>query len=134
MDEVRDFVECNVHWLNQIQVWHWQTKSYSEHESFGEYYTSFNKLNDRLVETWHGKSDDNKRIIFTSELYPNWKNYADNILCKKDVQDHLEKVIIFTKWLKTSDTQKNICNIDIESILEDMVEANNQLIFHLSLK
>ena len=67
MQNIIKFIQANMNFLNDIQAYHWQTKSYSEHESFGEYYTSFNKLNDRLVETWHGKSDDNKRIIFTSK-------------------------------------------------------------------
>ena len=131
MDQIRDFVENNVHWLNQIQVWHWQTKSYAEHEALGEYYNKFNALNDKLVETWQGKSDDEQRIIFTSEMYPNWRNYAGGVHIKKDVQNHLELIIIFDKWIKSI---KDVSHIDIESIIEDMVAENNQLIYHLSLK
>ena len=31
-----NFIQANMNFLNDIQAYHWQTKSYSEHESLGE--------------------------------------------------------------------------------------------------
>ena len=45
MNNVRDFIQLNMNFLNDIQSYHWQTESYSEHESTGEYYEKFSKLN-----------------------------------------------------------------------------------------
>ena len=53
--------------LNNIQLSHWQTKSYSEHEGLGEYYTKLNNLNDRLVETYQGNA--NTRIHIETQVF-----------------------------------------------------------------
>ena len=106
MNNVTDFIQLNMNFLNDIQSYHWQTESYSEHETTGEYYEKFNKLNDEFVETWQGKSGT--RIKFSAELRPGIMNYADNSQVKGQM--------------------------DLESILEDMLMVTNQLLFHLTLK
>ena len=77
-----DFIQKNMNFLNDIQAYHWQTKSYSEHEALGEYYTKFNDLNDRLVETYQGKTG--QRINFSAELRPGIMNYADKEIVKSE--------------------------------------------------
>ena len=76
MNNVIDFIQLNMNFLNDIQSYHWQTESYSEHENTGEYYEKLNKLNDEFVETWQGKTGT--RIKFSAELRPGIMNYADN--------------------------------------------------------
>ena len=78
-----DFIQKNINFLNDVQSYHWQTKSYAEHEALGEYYNKFNELNDRLVETYQGKT--NERIKFSDELRPNIMNYADKEIVKSEV-------------------------------------------------
>ncbi len=112
--------------MNNIQSYHWQTESYSEHESTGEYYEKFNKLNDEFVETWQGKTGS--RINFSAELRPGIMNYADNPQVRGDVQKQADRIIEITK---NSQVQGQM---DLESILEDMLVTTNQLLFHLSLK
>ena len=73
-----DFIQKNMNFLNDIQAYHWQTKSYAEHEALGEFYTKFNELNDRFVETYQGKT--HQRISFSAELRPGIRNYADKFL------------------------------------------------------
>ena len=51
MKNITSFIQANMNFLNDIQAYHWQTKSYSEHESLGEFYTNFNTLSDRDWET-----------------------------------------------------------------------------------
>ena len=123
MDNIRDFIQLNINFLNDIQAYHWQTKSYSEHESLGEFYTSFNALNDRFVETWQGMTQE--RINFSAELRPGIMNYADNAQVCSEV-------------CKTSDRlngiYKEVEGHQLHSILEDMLEATSQLCYHLTLK
>ena len=126
MNNVTDFIQLNMNFLNDIQSYHWQTESYSEHETTGEYYEKFNKLNDEFVETWQGKSGT--RIKFSAELRPGIMNYADNSQVKGEVQ---KQVAILNKIAQNPKVQGQM---DLESILEDMLLATNQLLFHLTLK
>ena len=119
-----DFIQKNINFLNDVQSYHCQTKSYAEHESLGEFYTKFNELNDRFVETYQGKT--HQRIKFSAELRAGIKNYAGN----KEVCPEV---------CKTSDRINEVYKeiegqIDLESILEDMLEATSQLCYHLTLK
>ena len=118
-----DFIQNNVNFLNDVQSYHWQTKSYAEHEALGEYYNKFNELNDRLVETYQGKI--NERIKFSAELRPGIMNYADKEILKSEVNMQADRINEAYKQVEGQ--------IDLESILEDMQEATSQLSYHLSL-
>ena len=118
-----DFIQNNMNFLNDIQSYHWQTKSYAEHEALGEYYNKFNELNDRLVETYQGKI--NERIKFSAELRPGIMNYADKEIVKSEVNKQADRINEAYKQVEGQ--------IDLESILEDMQEATSQLSYHLSL-
>lgn len=118
-----DFIQKNINFLNDVQSYHWQTKSYAEHEALGEYYNKFNELNDRLVETYQGKT--NQRINFSAELRPGIMNYADNEIVKSEVNKQADRINEAYKLIEGQ--------IDLESILEDMQEATSQLSYHLSL-
>jgi len=126
MNNVTDFIQLNMNFLNDIQSYHWQTESYSEHETTGEYYEKFNKLNDEFVETWQGKSGT--RIKFSAELRHGIMNYADNSQVKGEVQKQVARLN------KIAQNPKVQGQMDLESILEDMLLATNQLLFHLTLK
>ena len=126
MNNVRDFIQLNMNFLNDIQSYHWQTESYSEHENTGEYYEKLNKLNDEFVETWQGKTGT--RIKFSAELRPGIMNYADNSQVRGEVQKQVARIT------KISQHPKVINQMDLDSILEDMLLATNQLLFHLTLK
>jgi len=124
MNEIINFIQNNINFLNNMQSYHWQTESYSEHESLGEYYTNFNKLNDEFVETYQGKTGE--RINFSAELRPGILNYADIEIVKSEVQKTADRI---NEMNKEVDGQ-----IDLQSVLEDMLLATNQLLYHLSLK
>ena len=126
MNNVTDFIQLNMNFLNDIQSYHWQTESYSEHENTGEYYEKLNKLNDEFVETWQGKTGT--RIKFSAELRPGIMNYADNSQVRGEVQKQVARIT------KISEHPKVVGQMDLDSILEDMLLATNQLLFHLSLK
>lgn len=124
MSNIINFIQTNINYLNNIQSYHWQTESYSEHEALGEYYTNFNKLNDEFVETHQGKTGE--RINFSAELRPGILNYADIEIVKSEVQKTADRI---NEMNKEVDGQ-----IDLQSVLEDMLLATNQLLYHLSLK
>lgn len=55
-------------------------------------------------------------------------NYADNSQVKGEVQKQVARIT------KIAENPKVKGQMDLESILEDMLLATNQLLFHLSLK
>lgn len=129
-ETISNFVNDNIHFLNDIQVAHWQTKSYSQHEGLGEFYTKFNTLNDRFVETWQGAH--NNRILFGADYKANVINYADLRDLISRVKAQKVRVTEFADYIEGIN-EKAILN-DVESILEDMQEEFSQLLYHLSLQ
>ena len=61
--KIDEFVSYTMSFLNNIQVFHWQTQSYAEHQALGEYYESLTDLNDKFVESWQG--NQNTRLKFS---------------------------------------------------------------------
>ena len=52
MDNV---VDIFLHFLNQVRMFHWQTKSYARHQAYGMFYDSFGELIDDFIEAQMGK-------------------------------------------------------------------------------
>ena len=123
-NEISNFVNANIHWLNFVQASHWQTRSYAEHEALGEHYTKFNELNDRFVETYQG---DKARITFNSEFVPNVANYIN-----PETEEFARRITKTKDRIETM--SKELKSIDLLSILEDMLESVNQLKYRLTLK
>ena len=59
---------------NQYKIFHWQTRSYSQHKSFGEIYESLTENIDEFVETFIGKYG---RIISASTFDFSLDNYSE---------------------------------------------------------
>ena len=123
MQNIINFIQANMNFLNDIKAYHWQTKSYSEHENLQEFYEKFDELNDRFVETWQGKT--HQRINFSAELRPGIMNYADNKQVCSEVCKTSDRI---------NEIYKEVDGPDLHSILEDMLEQTSQLCFHLTLK
>tara|TARA_B110000902_G_scaffold248659_1_gene305988 strand:- start:15811 stop:16197 length:387 start_codon:yes stop_codon:yes gene_type:complete len=115
--------------LNNMQLSHWQTKSYSEHEGLGEYYTKLNTLNDRLVETYQGNA--NLRVHIESGQHT-LQNYQS---CDHTVSEIVQYGQDLAKASYDLSQKNNLHQYeDLLSILEDMAEAVSQVQYHLSLK
>lgn len=57
----------------QYKIYHWQTKSFSQHKSFGEIYESLGENIDELIEAYQGRYG---RIIAGQGFQYNVKNYS----------------------------------------------------------
>ena len=123
MQNIINFIQANMNFLNDIKAYHWQTKSYSEHENLQEFYEKFDELNDRFVETWQGRT--HQRINFSAELRPGIMNYADNRQVCSEVCKTSDRI---------NEIYKEVDGPDLHSIIEDMLEQTSQLCFHLTLK
>lgn len=50
------FITKFINLQNQIRIFHWQTKSYSEHKALGSLYEGLDPLIDEFVEVYFGKN------------------------------------------------------------------------------
>tara|TARA_B100001989_G_scaffold7697_1_gene5167 strand:+ start:1923 stop:2330 length:408 start_codon:yes stop_codon:yes gene_type:complete len=126
--KIDQFVSDTINFLNNIQVYHWQTQSYSEHEALGEFYESLTKLNDKFVESWQG--NQNTRLRFSEGPY-SLENYFSKEETKNRITEYKNQVSEISKFV----SQLNETNEfdDIENILEEISEVNSRTLYLLSL-
>ena len=114
--------------LNNIQVYHWQTQSYAEHEALGEYYETLTQLNDKLVESWQG--NQNTRLRFSEGPY-SIENYFSKEETKNKIVEFKEQVTTISGFV--SELNETNQFDDIENILEEISEVNSRTLYLLSL-
>ena len=115
--------------LNNVQMAHWQTKSYAKHEALGDFYNKMNELNDKLVETWQG--NQNKRIHIESG-----QNTIQNFT---DIEHTNSEIVQYGQDIAQTSydiSQKNDMRQfeDIKAVLEEMAQQVSQTLYLLSLK
>ena len=115
--------------LNNVQMAHWQTTSYSQHEALGDFYNKMNELNDKLVETWQG--NQNKRIHIESG-----QNTIQNFT---DIEHTNSEIVQYGQDIAQTSydiSQKNDMRQfeDIKAVLEEMAQQVSQTLYLLSLK
>lgn len=111
---------------SQIRVFHWQTKSYAEHQALGGLYGELDDLIDTFIETFSGKkggvpmAKDN--FTFVAE------NYKDN----KGVVAALDEFSVYlTQDIPSMLDQKDT---DLLNIRDEMLGAVNKTKYLLRLK
>ena len=52
---MEDLISVLLHSVNQVHVFHLQTKSFAEHKALGGYYDSIGDVADELAEAYQGK-------------------------------------------------------------------------------
>ena len=126
--KIDEFVSYTMSFLNNIQVFHWQTQSYSEHEAFGEYYESLTLLNDKFVESWQG--NQNTRLKFSEGPY-SLENYFSKEETKNKILDFKKQVTTMSGYVAELNESNEFD--DIENILEEISETNSRTLYLLSL-
>ncbi len=126
--KIDEFVSYTMSFLNNIQVYHWQTQSYSEHEALGEYYESLTLLNDKLVESWQG--NQNTRLRFSEGPY-SLENYFSKEEKKNRIIEFKNQVTTMSGYVAELNESNNFD--DIENILEEISETNSRTLYLLSL-
>ena len=126
--KIDEFVSYTISFLNNIQVFHWQTQSYSEHEALGEYYESLTLLNDKFVESWQG--NQNTRLKFSEGPY-SLENYFSKEETKNKILDFKKQVTTMSGYVAELNESNEFD--DIENILEEISEKNSRTLYLLSL-
>ena len=105
---IEELVGKTIVFLNNIQLAHWQTKGYAEHEALGEYYTKLNGLNDKLVETWQG--NQNKRIHIESGQHT-LQNYQSPEHTKHSIVEYASYLSACAKHIDSINEGKHILTL-----------------------
>jgi DNA-binding ferritin-like protein len=109
----------------QLKIYHWQTKSYAEHQALGSTYDELTDLIDGFVEILMGKYG---RVKSKSGFKIELSNYEDLV-----VVDFVDKYIDYlTDDLPSGlETEKDT---DLLNIRDEMVGQLNKLKYLLTLK
>lgn len=110
---------------HQLQIYHWQTKSYAEHKAFGETYDTLTGLIDEYVESMIGRTD---RIFAQDRFSISLENYSE-----ESVQSYLINALRYLQ----SDLPVEINDepaTELANIRDEMVQSITKLKYLLSLK
>lgn len=108
---------------NQLRIFHWQTKSYSQHKSFGNAYEMLDEKIDNFLETFFGKYG---RIVSASVFGVELDNYSP-----ESFGEYNDDFIAFLSdelpgYLAEGDS-------DLLNIRDDILGAVNRLKYLLTL-
>ena len=115
--------------LNNVQMAHWQTTSYAQHEALGEFYNKMNELNDKLVETWQG--NQNKRIHIESG-HNTFQNFTDIEHTNSEIVQYGQDIAQTSYDISQKNDMRQF--EDIKAVLEEMAQQVSQTLYLLSLK
>jgi len=109
---------------NQFRIYHWQTRSYSHHNSFGKIYEILDKSIDEILETYFGKYG---RAQATTNFNISLMNFVDGAgvtLANQAIDFFMGE---FTRSVKPSDT-------DLLNLRDGVVGELNRLKYLLTLQ
>jgi len=110
---------------DQSHLFHWQTFSYSMHTALGEFYESYIKLLDELVEMILGVF--NNRPIVSQDKNICLKNFSEN-----EINNFISDIThIFTNTAKTLIDESYS---EIHNKIDEIIEQIDSLSYKLSLK
>lgn len=118
--------------LNQIKIYHWQTKSFSEHKALDMAYESFEELIDEFIEVYQGTFGRIKSAsgVFEFEL--------ENLESEEysDQGSYLAaKIDQWITYLKSFNNDADLNDkSDLLNIRDEMLATLNQLKYLLTLR
>jgi hypothetical protein len=114
--------------LNQLKVFHWQTRSFAEHEAFGKTYDALNELIDEFIEVYQGKYG--RMFPVGDEFQVNLINYLPDRI--DNVMNNI--VSYLTNELLNSNDYSADRNSELLNIRDEMLANVNKLRYLLTLK
>jgi len=109
----------------QLRIFHWQTKSYAEHQALGGLYGDLDPLIDEFVEVFSGRYG----VPAAKNQYSlTFGNYKDNAGCVEFIDKTIQYMMKdVPAMLKPEDT-------DLLNLRDEMVGALNKTKYLLRLK
>ena len=111
--------------LDQLRVFHWQTRSYAEHKALGKAYDSLSELFDKFVETYYGKYG---KSIITADYVISVESYGEKDI-KKEIGSKKRALVSYLKNELLNDSDS-----DLKNIVDEIEAEINHLQYLLDLK
>jgi DNA-binding ferritin-like protein len=110
--------------LNQLKVFHWQTKSYAQHIALGEAYETLDELFDKFVEVYYGKYGRPEK-----EMEYGYKAYSYKLeSVVSTIQEYKDTILASLAEDLSSGSNSDLLNI------KDEIESEiNKLLYLLTL-
>lgn len=108
---------------NQIQLFHWQTKSFAEHKAFDEYIDEFTNLTDKVVESLSGKYE---RVVLGKGGNIELSDYKDS-----DPNEFLDQIVEFFKDYQDELDEKE--DSEIINLMDEITTETDKLKYLLTL-
>jgi hypothetical protein len=113
---MEDLLSVLLHSVNQVHIFHLQTKSFAEHKALGSYYDSIGDIADELAEAYQGKYGILK-----------YKNVS-----KIEQYESKEQVIeYFGKIIKVIEKARPIKDPFIDNIVQEIEKLIYQTLYKL---
>lgn len=110
---------------NQIKILHWQTTSYSEHQSLGSLYDNLSGTIDEFVEVFMGKYG---RILAQNNFSLTLENYKN--MSPMSLMSEMESYFIN----EMPNMLNNKTDTDLLNLRDEMLASVNKTKYLLSLK
>ena len=122
--------------LNQIKIYHWQTKSFSEHKALDAAYETLEELIDEFVEVYQGTFGRIKSASGSFEFELENLQTEDYQKEQLDQSSYLmEKIDQWIAYLKSFNNDADLNDkSDLLNIRDEMLGALNQLKYLLTLR
>lgn len=129
MDKYSNCLITFISFLDQIKLYHWQTKIYSRHKATDNLHSDLSKLVDSFIETLHGiiiHKHNNYRIKLSNNTSISLNNLNDN--------DGLILLSTIKQYLEGNDLKKIINNnTDLLNIKDEMLNLINKSTYLFTL-
>ena len=112
--------------LNTVKLYHWKTRSYSEHKATDELYANLNTNIDSFVEVMLGKSEDRVNLVSFKSIPLNDYNSVSDF--KKEINKYKDFLINMTDDIGLNITN----NSDLLNIRDELLSNLNQFSYLLT--
>jgi hypothetical protein len=118
------FVKVFLEILNMVKLYHWRTRSYSEHKATDDLYSNLNSHMDTFVEILMGKDESRIRML----------EKKIKLIDLSNTHDFKEKIYGFRQFLIDMNMHLNANNdSDLLNIRDEILGDINQFLYLLTL-
>lgn len=124
--EIGEIAMILLSFRDQLEIYHWQTHSYTRHKAVYKLVKTMTEQMDRFLETLQG-SRNLRMVVPKKRPYITFENQTDTTIV----------VLLneFKKWLNTNLSDKlNPMDNDLRNIRDEILESVNQSLYLFTLK
>lgn len=121
------------YFLNNIKIYHWNTKSFAKHKASDDCFTHIQNTFDKFIETYIGKYGRNKLFLNKkqSQILKNVDSLT--VFTDKEIKALIEQLIDFLKNLESELNINPTGDSDLLNLRDEMLVILNQTLYLFTL-